>query len=347
MALPAQAQAQVDEVAKLRQQYYPDEGGAQTAADPAPDPANDDGDVAGGEAGDPAVPVDYEHKYKTLQGMYEGLNGESDILRKQLEDANRSIAALQAQQVQQAQVQQAQMQQAQGVPGAVQQPPTPAEPLVTEADSQEYGADLIDLVRRVVREESRNPSGQVDEKLRALELAVGQLQNVAPKVANVERAQAQTAEQMFWSGLSTQVPNWDAINRDVSFKEWLLQPDPLTGQQRQSVLMSAQRALDVSGVAKVFQLWLAESGSSLGGAANQPGVAGNAARGELDAQIAPGISRAVPQPQQQQQVAPVSRDEITKFYDDVRRGLYANKEVERAQFEKRIFDASSAGKITS
>lgn len=388
MSLPATAQKYVDDVAALREQFYPtadgagaspgtandgDGGAPTTVAQPPAPPAAPGGDVgagggsaagsgvdgtaaaaaAGGGTGEGAAPpTDYEQKYKSLQDIFDGTRSDLDASRRALEELKRQNAVLQTQVAQFAQPVQRQ-----GDPGAHQRQPEPAPtPLVTDADREEYGAEMLDLVRRVFREEQRSVDERMGARIQALEYAVGQLQGVAPKVANVERAQAMTAEQLFWAELKKQVPNWETIDRDESFLRWVLEPDRLSGQPRQSFLEAARRALDVRGVANVFRSWLEETGQTSGGApdatataqpptANTGAGAGVAARSELDAQIAPGTSRAVPQPQQQQAAEPVSRAAILKFGDDVRRGLYAGKDTERQTEWNRLVAAANSGNV--
>jgi len=86
--------------------------------------------------------------------------------------------------------------------------------------------------------------GEVAERARA---------DVGKEVASLRK---ETAEQRFWTDLNKVRPDWEEVNSDPAFLQWLGETDPLTGKQRQSFLDAAQSQLDAVGTARVFNLWL-------------------------------------------------------------------------------------------
>jgi len=214
---------------------------------------------------------------------------------------------------------------------------TQVAPLVTENDVQEYG-DSLDVMRRVTREELY----PVAQKIAQLDQIIRSLQtSVVPQVQAVAHRQAMTAEQQFWSDLSSAAPNWREINDDHAFQSWLLEIDPLTGISRQTYLEDAQRILDVRRVASFFQTW-----NELTGKAN---VAQNTRRtataSELERQVAPGRSKNTGTPANNN-AKTYSPDDIKGFFNDVRSGKYRGREAERDRIERDIFAAQRDGRIT-
>lgn len=342
MALPEQIRKQTEAVQELYKQLNDDENKGNEATPPA------DGDTSStenatqsqtadenSESNNAAQPASGEQpqdagkgadetvvqKYKTLQGMYNAevprLHAHNRELNSRVQQMEQLLATLSAQSRQ------------------PEQPVTNA-PLVTDTDVAEYGESL-DVMRRVTREELY----PVAQKIAQLENYLRQLQtNVVPQVQAVAQRQALTAEQQFWSDLSSNVSNWRDINDDHEFQSWLLEVDPLTGISRQTYLEDAQRTLDVRRVASFFQTW-----NELTGKAN---VAQNtrrsAAASELERQVAPGRSKNTGAPAANN-AKNYSPDDIKKFFNDVRQGKYKGREAERDRIERDIFSAQREGRI--
>jgi hypothetical protein len=218
-------------------------------------------------------------------------------------------------------------------------PATPTQRHVTDKDVEEYG-ESIDVMRKVSREEV----GSLMSRIGQLESLLQQVQTkVVPQVQAVAQRQQVSAEQTFWSDLTKTVPNWREVNDNGSFQEWLLKTDPLTGISRQTYLDDAQRSLDAGRVSAFFRTWLESTGQataqSTGSAPPPP-----QANPELQKQVAPGRSRSAGTPQTNQGKV-YSRDDIAKFFDDVRSGKYKGREQERSRIERDIFAAQRENRI--
>jgi hypothetical protein len=350
MALPEQIRKQTEAVQELYKQLNDDENKGNEATPPADgDTSSTETTATNGSApnadensatNNAAQPQGNEHtpggtnpeddpnsetyaqKWRTLQGMYNAevprLHSQNRELNSRVQQMEQLLASLSAQSSQPAQQ-------------------TQVAPLVTETDVAEYGESL-DVMRRVTREELY----PVAQKIAQLEQVIRSLQtSVVPQVQAVAQRQALTAEQQFWSDLSSAVPNWRDLNDDHGFQSWLLEVDPLTGISRQTYLEDAQRSLDVRRVASFFQTW-----NELTGKAN---VAQNTRRtataSELERQVTPGRSKntGVPANNNGKTYSP---DDIKLFFNDVRSGKYRGREAERDRIERDIFAAQRDGRIT-
>lgn len=320
MAVPKQVADQIEAARQAQEQL------SAGASDPAPEPQAEE------PSQPPPAPApadsgnEWHHKYKTLQGMF---NAQVGRLQQELREAREEMERLK---------------QAPAPQPAPAAPPPQApvtEKYVTDKDEQEFGADTIDLIRRAAREEFAGQLAAERERVASLEAALRTLQtDVIPKVEKVANTQQVTVEQAFWRDLSVAVPEWQAINDDPEFHQWLLEVDPLTGSSRQNYLEAAHAQLDVARVAKFFTTWKAAAvPAPVAPATPKPPVAS-----ELERQIAPGRGRGGDPPSQEKKT--YSRGEIAKFYDDVRSGRYSGREQEKSQIERDIFLATQEGRVT-
>lgn len=333
MSIPEQVRRQSEAIAKLYEPAPEGDPPAAPADDTAP-PVADGGtapapEPASAEQRQPAPAAQtapesptFEQQYRTLQGMY---NADTGRLRHELSQRDARIAQLETL--------------LSSMTAAAPQPQTASAPqtqsLVTPKDMEEYG-DSIEVMRRVSREER----AAADQRIATLEQMLRQLQtSVVPRVEEVAQRQAQTSEQDFWTRLTTAVPDWRAVNADPKFHQWLLSVDPLAGMPRQALLEDAQRKLDVDRVKSFFATWQAMNGQPTA----QP--TRNAAASELERQVSPGRSRAGSTSVANTQKTYTAQD-ISKFFDDVRKGVYRGKEAERDRIERDIFAAQQQGRIT-
>jgi len=283
----------------------------------APEPA-DKGTIPASEHGRDSEGI--QHKYDTLQGIHTAQMRQKQADIEALNDRVRGMEQLLANPVYAAK------------PAGQEN----SQPLVTEAEIEEYGSETVDMLRRVSREETRVLAAKVDN----IEAAVRQFMNnvntsVVPQMQQVARSQTQSQDQSFKNELSTMVPNWKSINDNNGFKSWLLAVDPMMGVTRQSALEAAHKQFDTSRVASFFTTWAALNGTDT----NVDALADKsqkAAGSELERQIAPGRSRSAAAPSNDQAKVYTPED-IAKFYDDVRKGKYTSRKDERAAIERDIF----------
>lgn len=233
-----------------------------------------------------------EHRYKVLQGKYNSevprLAAENKELKGRLSDLEQQIELLKVK---------------------------PAEPLVKPEEIEEYGEGLVDLARRIAKEEVQAKQAEID----LLKSKLDSLSNVT----------TQKVEKDFFTSLTEMVPDWEQINQDAKFLAWLDEVDELTGESRQALLSRAEKSRDAARTAKFFTAFKKTS-SSWAANSNQA----------LDQQIAPDTNKA---PQTPPSKKVWTRAEVSDFYSRVRRGEIDDKEaiaieadLHAAQIEGRI-----------
>lgn len=223
--------------------------------------------------------------------------------------------------------------------------PKPAGPLVTPQDVENFGSDLIDLIGRKATEVFHQYAGSVMEKIRELESENACLRET---VSTVEQKQGLSQKQIFLQQLAVRVPDWEALNTDPDFLAWLTVVDPLSGLQRQVLLDAAAESFDVARVAALFNAYKKEAGIGMQ-PVPQPApqvTQQDQKKSEVSAQVAPGKSKASsPAPASDQSRKIWRQAEVTRFYDDVRRGLYRGREAEQARIEAEIDLAVAEGRV--
>lgn len=336
--LPEQVRRQSEAV---RAHFQNPEEGSPPAADPetpaAPEatpPANVPEPVQQSSGEQPEDPNSetYQQRYSTLQGIHN-----ADLQRWRAADAERQQRIQQLEQLLAAIPAQPQPQ-----PGRAQ----PEEPVryLSDREREEYG-ESVEVMRKVSREEL----SIVENRLAQMETTLGQLnsslsQQIVPQVQQVAQQQAVSAQDMFWRELATMVPNWQQINNDKDFHTWLLEFDPLTGATRQQHLEQAQAALNAGRVGMFFKTFSDLSGKYSSNTPAQP--TRSAQSSELERQVAPGRSRSTPAPSPQNK-SQYTRADISRFFDDVRKGKYKGQETERNRIERDIFLAQQEGRIVA
>lgn len=226
MALPKQVEAQLRELEALEKQLTdaqnPEPKPAEPPQDPQPAPAEPK-PVEPTPTPTETVAVDekWEQKYKTLKGMYDA---EVPRLHADLRDLKAQVDSLRK--------------------ASETKPVEPAKPaaaakLVTDADVEAFGSDLIEVQRKVAREVAAEFRGELDamraenDKLREQLTSTG----------------TQVSEASFEQRLYRMVPDFEAVNADPKWIAWLNEVDPLLRAPRSSVAQQAFNGGDAEGVA--------------------------------------------------------------------------------------------------
>lgn len=226
MALPKQVEAQLRELEALEKQLTdaqnPEPKPAEPPQDPQPAPAEPKPVEPTPTPTEPvAVDEKWEQKYKTLKGMYDA---EVPRLHADLRDLKAQVDSLRK--------------------ASETKPVEPAKPaaaakLVTDADVEAFGSDLIEVQRKVAREVAAEFRGELDamraenEKLREQLTSTG----------------TQVSEASFEQRLYRMVPDFEAVNADPKWIAWLNEVDPLLRAPRSSVAQQAFNGGDAEGVA--------------------------------------------------------------------------------------------------
>lgn len=207
--------------------------------------------------------------------------------------------------------------------------------LITEGDREAYGDELIDLARRA-----------------AMETVGPEIENLRAENKRLTERVGSTGKREMFGQLDRAVPQWRQINKHPHFLSWLRLPNVYTGTIRGDMLNSAVAGAEAPKVIALFRDFIAE--------ANATGQQAPAAREEhpavtpaprepalsLDALAAPGKARPASGDGQVPPEKPLySRAQISKFYDDKRKGLWAGRETEANQIEQDIIVAQGQGRI--
>jgi len=326
--LPAQIQGQVDAVNEaIAQAQQPEEDQEEYEDDGQEE--QDQGTAAPGQAAPQPAPLpveeSWEQRARSAHGRLEQTLQTNQQLARQIQDLQREMNLMK-------------------VRGAeTPMPPVPKAPqkLIKPEELTDYGEEFFDVVGRRAKEEILPVVETFDERLKRLETgqqAVGQV---------VEQSQ----KRGLYDTLYDEVPEWKELNHHPAFINWLANPDPYSGRQRQEMLSEAFSRHDASRVVNFFRGFLTEA---TGSPPNNSGPQGQSApplpngngsgKPTLEQFAAPGRARSAPQ-----QLPPdkpmYTHAWIAKFMADKRTGKFRGREPEADAIERDIFQAQHEGRI--
>lgn len=201
--------------------------------------------------------------------------------------------------------------------------PEPAKPSVTDKDVAAFGPELIDLQRRVAAEVMEAVRQEQATELSKRDTYIAQLE---AKLGMVSTKQAVSDQDRFYGALATAVPAWETINTSEHFLRWLGEVDPVYGATRDEALQAAYQRLDSTRVIAIFQAYEKAFAT--------PPQQQSAPNSELQQLQQPTRQRT---PANQEVPAGQKRvwfqHEITKFYDDWRRGEIKPEDAVRIEAE--------------
>ena len=254
----------------------------------------------------------YAQRWRSLQGVYNSERARTTALEQQVQQLQQVLSTMQTAPVT-------------GMANSK---------FLTEQDTSDYGSDLVDMARRAAREELKDFAGAVG----SLKNDLDSVRQVVPVVQRLTQDNQQTAQERFFAELGRAVPDYEQVNANAQFHQWLLTPDPMTGILRQTYLVDAQRAGDVPRVATIFTAW-----KSLSGTQGQTQTKQTDTRAELERQQAP--SRTLTSAPAEKSGRIWDPAEITQLYAEKTRGKYAGREAEFKALEQDIFKAQIEGRI--
>ena len=282
---------------ELLKRQQPNESGEQQGQPPADPNATPPETPApqGDSTTPPASGQDeqLEHRYKVLQGKYNSevprLSAENKDLKNRLQQLEHDLEVLKN--------------------------AKPPEALVKPEEIEEYGEGLIDVARRIAREELAAKQAEID----ALKSRIDSLSNVT----------TQKVETDFFKTLTALVPDWEQVNQDPKFLAWLEEVDELTGASKQNLLSNAERARDAERTAKFFNAFKKTSSTW---AAN--------ANASLESQTVPPTNKAPNAPQAKKIW---TRAEVADFYARQRSGKISDADA--VAIEADLMAAQIEGRI--
>ena len=247
MALPKQVEAQLKELEKIEQQIAdsqknnaapaptdpapnPEPAPAEPTPEPTPAPAEPTPVETKPEPTEPVVAEEtWQQKYKTLKGMYDAevprLHADLRELKSQVESLRKAAEAKPAEPVK----------------------PAAQEKLVTDADVEAFGSDLIEVQRKVAREVAAEFRGELD----AIKAENDKLRE------QLNMTGTQVSEASFEQRLHRLVPDFETVNADPKWIAWLNEVDPLLRGPRMTVAQGAFNRGDAEGIAHYVSLFKA------------------------------------------------------------------------------------------
>ena len=344
MALPKAAQRQLKAAEDMHAAAYAEETptelpngdektddlpGSEAASPPAdPTPQTTVPEVPPEEGGD-QTPTDgpkettvdfWKHKYEVLQGKYnaevprlqqanDGLTGRLGELEMQMSQLSSQLAA----------------------PG---EPVTPST-LLTDEEREDYGDDMISVVKKAAREEFEPVVAQLQQENGQLRTLLGGMQEKS----------AVSARDGMLSKLDAEQSNWRELNQNPEFLGWLENVDPYNGMKRLDMLRQAFEGNNTTRVLAFFKGFLNENAAYAPTPTPNPSAEPQV---NLDTLVAPGRATEGGEARAQEG-APQGRTwssaEIKQFYSDVNRGVYRNNPDEQARLENDLFLAQPQGRI--
>jgi len=246
----------------------------------------------------------WEHKYHRLQGKYDA---EVPRLHAQVKELAGYVEQLRNKAEQ----------------APVAPTPTKAERLVTDADIDEYGEAMVDLQRRVAREEIRADLEAIkaeNERLKQMLLQTG----------------SQVGEVTFEQRLHRLVPDFDQINNDPQWVAWLDTVDPILRAPRRAIAQQAFTKSDAEAVAHYVSLFRSETGQTEAPVSNK--------RAELERQVQPTRTATAKAPSSKVGKT-YSRSDVEKMFTKVALLGSQQKHEEAKKLEAEIDAAFKEGRV--
>lgn len=194
---------------------------------------------------------------------------------------------------------------------------------LTDEDSDNFGADMVDMVRRGAKAETA-------KLYRETERLKQQIASMEEHLNQTAQAQSQAAEssarERFTMQLGSECADWERLNTDQEFIAWLQEPDPIYGFSRQEALNRAAERYDGHVAAQIFNAFLSTK---------KP-------KSPLEKQVAPGYHASQPSADVGGKRVWTS-DMIAQFYEGCRRGIYTAEQAK--QLEAEIDQAVASGAV--
>ena len=271
MALPKQVQKQLDEVEELEKalQAQSDSKTEETTSEEEIKPDTktksetetevkkaEPEEVKSADTPPTDVEDDFKQKYNTLKGKYDA---EVPRLHQQVKQLTEEISTFRKE-----------------MTAKKEEPTKPKEKvsLVTDADREEFGEDLLNVQRKVAQEVAHD----YEEKLEQQNKVIKELQD---QIAGTNK---QVGDVGFSQRLMNLVPDFADVDNDKRWIAWLNEHDPMLRAPRRVQAQEAFDKGDAEAIADYVKLWKA----SLPETSDEPEKP--VAKQELEKQVAPNRS---------------------------------------------------------
>ncbi len=248
---------------------------------------------------------DFEHKFKTLQGMF---NAEKRRSQELLVNAEERVKALENQLV--------------TVEKSVPRK-WDIRKYIPAEELENYDEKQLETVLKATMSAS---SDELDLRIKQ------EMKPLKDELENAKLAAKNIAKDAFFTALEVGCENWNEINQDPKFHAWLSEVDEITGVERQSALSAAEGRLDSKRVLAIFKAF------------QRTLVARPDPRDALASKVMPDVNVPSSPNTVSNGGEWFTRSQIRKFYDDCRRGnVYTTSQ--QTDMERRLQAALNAGRI--
>lgn len=338
MGLPAQVQAQLDAAEALQAQLAqpaPAEAVVNTetpAANTEPGPTEPTSVAPATTEPAPAAEPKNDDAYAQLEQRYKSLQGMWQSSAARLQKAEQQNAEL-SDKLTQAITKLESL-------AAPAQPTAQTESLVTDKDAEAFGTDLIDLARRVAKEQFGEREQQLLGQIQKLEQ---RLVDQDAKLGTVTETQVATAQERFYASLDGSLATWEQIQATPECQQWLQTRVPGARHTWNQALLGAANDFDAPRALEVFDTFLAAN-PTLDPRKKAPAPAPQSKRDELQRQVAPSKSGAATSTPQGKKV--YSAREYEQGMNQVVQLGKMRQYDEQAALENELNAALAEGRVT-
>ena len=268
------------------------------------------------------TPEQEHHKFLAMQGRYQQSQGVISAMQTQMQELGDELQRVHLM-----------LQQRGPVPSSGPgNTPRIGVGVLTDEDKAAYGEELTTFVMKAAKD--------------AVAPELSQLEQENLKLRQQVTRQAQNT---LYGQLRAAVPDWESINTNPRFVAWLRLPDVYSQQVRSTMLKQAFQAANAPRVIAFFKGFLQEevaTGHVQAPRSEQSIEAPREPAVPLSTFAAPGPARPATGDTQVPDAKPVyTRTYIKGFYDQVRAGLWAGREADKARLESDIFAAQREGRV--
>ncbi len=220
--------------------------------------------------------------------------------------------------------------------------PAPVVQLITDKDREDYGDDLLGLIARAVQQAIGTRFDDIGNRLAGLE---GRIGNTQQQVKSVQEVAQQSVAEKYIARLTAEVPDWEVINEDPDFIDWLNKKDILAGKTRFAVLEDAHNRAETETVVHIFRLYKQEKGTGTPAPTPAPPAPAPASHIDPNTLAAPATTPPTPPPTNPPVGRIWSKDEVDKLYEDKQKGRITLTDFDKQ--EKEYFKALAEGRVSA
>ena len=200
--------------------------------------------------------------------------------------------------------------------------------LISDEEAELIGPEAAEIIKRAAKAISQKSAEPLQKEI----------EDLKNKFTEQKQQESQNFKKLkydkFLSALQEVVPDFAVIDKDPRFNAFMNAIDPSTGEARIVDFKSAEEYYDVDRVSEFFLEYKRLVNAQVNKKVN------------LDNNVTP-VTKAASSNNSQNKKDPekITTQFIEKFFDDVSKGVYRNKEKEADRIEKLINDAYIAGNI--